>query len=52
MDNDYEDIKKLFSEITSDLYQYSQQLKDNIDSILEWTQENISELKFLIEILF
>lgn len=44
-----EDIKKLFSEITSDLYQYSQQLKNSIDSISEWTQENISELKFLIE---
>ncbi len=44
-----EEIDRLFSKMISELYEYSQQLKNNIDSVSEWIEEKITELKILTE---
>jgi hypothetical protein len=44
-----EEIDRLFSKMLSELYEYSQQLKNNIDSVSEWIEEKITELKILTE---
>lgn len=46
---DSNEISKLFSEMTNELYQYSQKLKDCIDSVSEWTKENTTALSNLID---
>ena len=46
---DSNEISKLFSEMTCELYQYSQKLKEYLDCVCEWTEENVAVLKNLIE---
>ena len=44
-----DEIEALFSNMTDKLYQYSQDLKNYIDSVSEWNEENTENIKNLIE---
>ena len=46
---DIDKIEALFSNMTDELYKYSQELKNYIDSVSEWTEKNTENIKNLIE---
>ena len=46
---DIDKIEVLFSNMTDELYKYSQELKNYIDSVSEWTEKNTENIKNLIE---